>query len=128
MRKADLIIEWMDYARNDLRAAEYLTNLHPQPVEIICFHCQQAAEKALKGYLVSRDIRPPKIHDLYQLLELCKGNERITVFTEEAIALNDYSVISRYPGMRELTQQDKDEALAYAHKILSAIEAEIQTD
>jgi hypothetical protein len=50
------------------------------------------------------------------------------VFTEEAIALNDYSVISRYPGMRELTQQDKDEALAYAHKILSAIEAEIQTD
>lgn len=106
MRKADLIIEWMDYARNDLRAAE----------------------KALKGYLVSRDIRPPKIHDLYQLLELCEGNERITVFTEEAIALNDYSVISRYPGMRELTQQDKDEALAYAHKILSAIEAEIQTD
>lgn len=44
MKKADLIREWMDYARNDLRAAEYLTNLHPQPVEIICFHCQQAAE------------------------------------------------------------------------------------
>jgi predicted RNA-binding protein associated with RNAse of E/G family len=30
--------------------------------------------------------------------------------------------------MRELTQQDKDEALAYAHKIVSAVEAEIQTD
>jgi len=126
MKKADLIKEWLDYARNDLRAAEYLTNLHPQPVEIICFHSQQAAEKALKGYLVSTDIRPPKIHDLYQLLGLCEGNDRISMFTEEAIALNDYSVISRYPGMRELTQQDKDEALAYAQKILSAIEAELK--
>ncbi len=46
MKKAELIKEWIDYARNDLRAAEYLTNLHPQPIEIICFHCQQAAEKA----------------------------------------------------------------------------------
>ncbi|MDZ7794710.1 MAG: HEPN domain-containing protein [Spirochaetia bacterium] len=96
MKKADLIKEWIDYARNDLRAAEYLTNLHPQPVEIICFHCQQAAEKALKGYLVSIDIRPPKIHDLYQLLELCEGNDRFSVFTEEAIALNrlfrDFSI------------------------------------
>jgi HEPN domain-containing protein len=26
--------------------------MHPTPVEVICYHCQQSAEKYLKGYIV----------------------------------------------------------------------------
>ncbi|MBN2050303.1 MAG: HEPN domain-containing protein [Spirochaetales bacterium] len=40
----------------------------PGPLEIICFHCQQAAEKALKAYLAYNEIRPPKTHDLDELI------------------------------------------------------------
>lgn len=71
-----------------------LSDMRPLPKDVIGFHRQQAVEKALKAYLVSLEIRTQKIHALYRLLELCEGNERVGVFTEEAIALNDYSLDS----------------------------------
>ena len=37
--------EWLEFAKMDLGAAEYLLTMHPLPVEIICYHCEQAAEK-----------------------------------------------------------------------------------
>lgn len=72
MKKNDLVEEWMEYAQRDILSAKYLTSMKPEPLEIICFHCQQAAEKALKAYLVFLEIRVPKTHDLDQLLELCE--------------------------------------------------------
>ncbi len=44
--------EWIRFAEMDLGSAEYLLNMHPTPVEVICYHCQQSAEKYLKGYIV----------------------------------------------------------------------------
>ncbi len=55
--------EWQRLAEMDLNSAEYLLNMCPTPLEIICYHCQQAAEKYLKGYLVFHGMNPPKIHD-----------------------------------------------------------------
>ena len=51
MNYRDLSKEWLDYATKDLASARFLLKMKPQPREIICFHCQQAAEKALKAYL-----------------------------------------------------------------------------
>jgi len=121
MNKVDLINEWLAYSDNDMRSAEYLTTLYPQPLEIICFHCQQAAEKALKAFLVSIDIRPPKTHDLSALMELCGKNIHIGNLKEEVLVLNDYSVITRYPGDKDLTSQDKDEALNSARKVINVV-------
>ncbi|HCM24964.1 MAG TPA: hypothetical protein DIC34_00180 [Treponema sp.] len=50
----------MTFAQADLATARFLTDIRPEPIEIICFHCQQAAEKSIKAYLVHLDIRPPK--------------------------------------------------------------------
>ena len=44
--------EWQRIAAMDLSTAEYLLGMSPLPIEIICYHCQQSAEKYLKGYLV----------------------------------------------------------------------------
>ena len=41
--------EWLDFAYMDLSAAEHLLTMRPLPVEIICYHCEQAAEKFLKA-------------------------------------------------------------------------------
>ncbi|GEM_PF-3716381 len=71
--------------------------MKPEPLEIICFHCQQAAEKALKAYLVFLEIRVPKTHDLDYLLELCETSEPIRNLRTITIPLNDYSVITLYP-------------------------------
>ncbi|ABY92295.1 HEPN domain-containing protein [Thermoanaerobacter sp. X514] len=61
--------QWLDYANDDLKAAKELlkTDLH----NIVCFHSQQAVEKALKAYLVFNNVNPPQVHNLITLLELC---------------------------------------------------------
>ncbi|GHV89556.1 hypothetical protein AGMMS50268_00590 [Spirochaetia bacterium] len=37
--------EWLAYAENDFGSAEYLLGRRPLPLEVICFLCQQSAEK-----------------------------------------------------------------------------------
>ena len=61
----DYMAEWFQYASIDMASAEHLANtMRPQPLEIICFLCQQSAEKNLKGYLLYKtDTEPSKTHD-----------------------------------------------------------------
>ena len=39
--------EWLTFAQTDFDCAEYLSKapFHPRPLNVICYHCQQAAEK-----------------------------------------------------------------------------------
>jgi len=37
--------EWFKYAERDLESAIFLIKMHPVPIEIICYHCEQSAEK-----------------------------------------------------------------------------------
>ena len=63
--------EWRLLAERDMSVAEYLAaNMRPTPAEVIAFHCQQAAEKYLKGALVIIGEEPPYIHDLNKLCKL----------------------------------------------------------
>ncbi|MDR1931986.1 MAG: HEPN domain-containing protein [Spirochaetales bacterium] len=71
MTDLDAAREWRRFAKMDLDGAEFLMQMTPLPTEIICFHCQQSAEKSLKSILVLNSIFPPKIHDLQGLKELC---------------------------------------------------------
>ena len=74
MDKQSELRQWIEIANNDLTAAQYLAKvMRPISYEIICFHCQQAAEKYLKWVLVLHDIDPPKIHDLEELEKLCEN-------------------------------------------------------
>ena len=42
--------DWRLLAERDLSVADHLAaNMRPTPTEIVAFHCQQAAEKYLKG-------------------------------------------------------------------------------
>lgn len=125
MKKKDLVDEWIEYAQRDIQSAKHLTSMRPEPLEIICFHCQQAAEKALKAYLVSIDKRVPKTHDLDELLELCKKNDKITDLRELTIPLNDYSVMVRYPAVQSTTIEDKEQALNAASGVLKTVKEEI---
>jgi HEPN domain-containing protein len=59
---------WMVFAERDLAAARYLTSMRPAPIEVICFLCQQAAEKALKAVLVCDEVPVPRSHDLKAVL------------------------------------------------------------
>jgi HEPN domain-containing protein len=125
MKKNDLVEEWMEYAQRDLLSAKFLTSMNPEPLEIICFHCQQAAEKALKAILVFMGIRIPKTHDLDLLLELCGSNENIRNLRIVTIPLNDYSVITRYPFFQMIDIEDKEQAIHAAEIVLETVRSEL---
>ena len=46
--------EWLVFAKTDYESAKYLNGapFHPRPLNVICYHCQQAAEKAVKALIV----------------------------------------------------------------------------
>ncbi len=53
---AQLTREWLTKAAHDLQAARIVGATPDGPLDTAIFHCQQAAEKALKGWLTASDI------------------------------------------------------------------------
>ena len=68
--------------------------------EQLCFHAQQAVEKALKAVLVSRGIDFPLTHDLENLLEILReSGAEVPEQLDEIGELTPYAVETRYPGV-----------------------------
>ena len=94
----DLIIKWVNIADRDLMAAEQGLKVYPVLSEIVCFHCQQAAEKYLKAYLVKHQVEFQKTHSIMSLINLCSTVD--SVFKDKLLyadLLTDYAVEIRYP-------------------------------
>ena len=114
--------EWLDYARRDLLSAEHLLTMWPVPVEIICFLCQQCAEKSLKGVLVEHNCEPPKTHDLNRLCKLCEDlDARFARWKDMCSDLAPYASRSRYPNGPEVTEEDMRVALKGSRKVFSFV-------
>lgn len=91
--------EWMEHAAMDLQAATILLSGSTVLPEIAVFHAQQAAEKALKGFLIFRGHPFSRTHDLAQLVSSCESIEPdFSRFASAAKVLTPYAVRSRYPG------------------------------
>jgi len=100
MTVLDLAKDWLRYAQSDLNTATHMFyNVHPKETEISCYHSQQCAEKALKAYLISKEIKPPHTHDLLELNNLCIAQEEsFSSLQSNCISLNPYGVHVRYPN------------------------------
>ena len=94
-----IVAEWLRYAQNDLVVAKHcLEDLHPKQTEIACYHSQQCAEKALKAFLIFKDIDPPKIHDLKVLCKMCQDVDgSFTEIAMQCAHLTPFGVTARYP-------------------------------
>ncbi|CCJ34472.1 HEPN domain-containing protein [Caloramator australicus] len=53
MNSKDIANEWFEFAEMDLNSAKFLLNMHPKPLEIICYHCQQSAER-IKNFVLEK--------------------------------------------------------------------------
>jgi HEPN domain-containing protein len=118
MDSSQNVLEWIRFSEMDLGAAELLLAHHPLAVEIICFHCQQSAEKILKGFLIAYNVQPPKIHDLIILLTLCENV--VSVVSKVVLQcnfLNKFSVVTRYPNELQLNETDARVAVRYAKEV-----------
>lgn len=67
------------------------------PTDVVCFHCQQCAEKCLKAFLVYSDQDFPKTHSLKKLVNLAIPHypclSELNPFLND---LEDYAVEIRY--------------------------------
>ena len=99
MSEPKIAAEWLRYAQNDLVVAKHcIENLHPKQTEIASYHCQQCAEKALKAFLIYKDIEPPRIHDLKVLCKMCQNfDNSFAGITSQCAHLTPYGVTARYP-------------------------------
>ena len=90
-----LVRPWIAKADVDYRTAERLLPIR----ESIAFHCQQAAEKYLKAFLVLRGVEFPKTHSISRLLDLVSSiAPELAAALEEAEFLTPFGVEIRYPG------------------------------
>ena len=100
MSDINLVHEWFKYSQNDLISAKHLyEDLHPKQTEVACYLSQQCAEKALKGYILYRDMEPPKTHNLVELCQICTNHDNSFSDILDACAdLTPYGVAVRYPN------------------------------
>jgi len=119
---------WFEFAKQDLKMAElgFKEGIYNQT----CFHCQQAAEKFLKGYLLVKNHEIPKIHFLDELINLCIPIDKdFENLRENCSKLDDYYIPTRYPdalpGMLPEglpAKKDALEAIAYAKEVMQFVE------
>lgn len=94
----DLVRQWIERSKADLHGAEVALLGKPLITEHVCFHSQQAVEKALKAFLVYHQVEFAWTHQIGLLLELCaKQDDLFTRFVATAVPLTQYAVRFRYP-------------------------------
>jgi HEPN domain-containing protein len=94
----EYVKKWLIKAMGDLKVAENETKLPLEGVvtEAICFHSQQAVEKFLKAFLITKNVEFGKTHNLEFLIELC-GKEDEEFRKVDVGDLSFYAVEVRYP-------------------------------
>jgi HEPN domain-containing protein len=105
--------DWIKKAEHDFLAAIDLGRRRKKPLhDMVCFHCQQAAEKYLKARLEEAAIYFPKTHDLESLLHLLISLEPLWVtLTLATRRLKPFGVLIRYPGNDATKSQAKQAIL-----------------
>ena len=94
-----------------------------------CYHCQQCAEKYLKGFLVSRSVEFRPVHDLLYLLQQCAALQ--PAFAELAptvVILGRYGAGVRYPvqGFEEPDVEAANEAIKSAETVTAFVTQNMQ--
>jgi HEPN domain-containing protein len=119
--------EWLSHARSDLRLAGLAISDEQVRREQLCFHAQQAGEKAIKAVLLAKAIEFPLTHDMEQLLEIAESHGMtLPADVRQAGILSPYAVEARYPGCWfEVTQTDVEEALRTAEACVEWAETEL---
>jgi HEPN domain-containing protein len=90
--------DWLRFAEYDLRTATLIVNADEGLLSTALYHVQQCAEKALKGYLLFKQIPTKKTHDIVGLAQLCANiDPDFIAILSDAADVNPYSTSTRYP-------------------------------
>jgi HEPN domain-containing protein len=112
--KAQLVRSWLIKAKHDLASARVLAASTPPLLDTAIYHCQQAAEKAVKSYLVFCDQEAERVHDIEVLIRSAmSGAQEFENWIEVGIELTPYARLYRYPGhAAEPSREQFDRAMS----------------
>jgi HEPN domain-containing protein len=116
---------WLEIVKEDLAVAKFL--LKGEFFSTVAYHSQQAAEKALKAFLVFKDRPVLKSHDLLKLLRLCSlvDNDFQKLF-DAADYVNPFSTKFRYPDEFNIPDlQAAQLAIKHAQSIVTFVNKKI---
>jgi HEPN domain-containing protein len=132
--KTQLVHSWLTKAKHDLMSARVLAGNDPPLLDTAIYHCQQAAEKAVKAYLAFCDREVERIHDIEVLISSATScNQRFFEWIDVGIELTPYARLYRYPGYAGGPSQDQFDRAVSASEglykfVLSLLPAEMQPD
>jgi HEPN domain-containing protein len=119
---------WLAVAEADRRAALACLAAAPPLPAVAAFHCQQVAEKLLKGFLVYADVTFRKTHDLREL-----GDAVAAKFPDLASAIGPmedwtiWNVAYRYPTEELPEPEPTAEELQQALEVLDHLAARLRS-
>lgn len=123
----EAVREWLVKADNDVRSAKVLAALPAPILDTAGYHCQQAAEKALKGLMLFHHLPLLKTHDLTLLVQTLTAVEPQAVFHIPAAQyLTPFATLFRYPaggGANDPTPSEFAQAYHYAMDVVQFVHA-----
>ena len=119
----DLVRGWLIKAQHDLAAARKLAGGDDPYLDTAIYHCQQAAEKAIKGLLTFYGQRFEKVHNIQLLTaHALPFAAQLAEWLDAAELLTPYATLFRYPGaVLEPDQPEFDQALEAAEGICACV-------
>lgn len=120
--KNDLVQGWLKKAKKDMHLSYYALDIGADYTDMACYHAQQAAEKALKAYLVWLEVQFPYTHVLEDLLDLVAERDlSLETHRRNLEFLTPLAVESRYPGSAVISLEDSGRLVDAANKLLASI-------
>lgn len=118
--------EWLNRAQSNLSLAK--TEGSDIYLEDLCFHAQQAAEKAIKALLIKQGVEFPYVHDLAELLTLLEQTGiKLPEMVRQGEKLTRFAVFTRYPGIASsVSHEEYAEALDLAEVIVRWVQGQIE--
>src|SRR5438105_6893658 len=112
------LASWVAVATADMDVAINLSSDVAKFKEAICYHSQQAAEKFLKAVIIAQHKRPPRTHDLSELVRFLRAiGLDLPDLEGETEFLTPFAWRGRYPDDHRITAGDAKRALASARKV-----------
>lgn len=120
--------KWIRRAQMDFdSAAKLMKTRFKPPIEVVCYLCQQSAEKILKAYTIAKMSTRTASHKLEDLLDECVPYSiEFNVLRNSCLNLSPYATLARYPSIIEPTEQHMKQALKDASKILDVTKSELK--
>ena len=122
--------EWLALAADDLAAARLLLS-HVELTNVVAFHAQQAAEKALKAAIEELDLGLVKTHSLARLCDMVKPHYPLVTDADMLDRLDSVYIEARYPGEMGLlpygkpTTEDATDFYNFAEGFFERLQTEL---